>query len=281
VRILAFLGLAVLCQAQFQRTATLPNWVAVDSNIPYGPYKQTVLDVLRPKAPAAGKRPAVIVTHGGGWIAQVKERMIAGFCLPYLEKGFVVANVEYRLASVAKAPAAVTDVLEAARWFSDHADRYNVDRSRIVVTGESAGGELALMVGMTPESAGLGPVSKIAAVVNIFGVTDVAGQIAGPNARDYAVQWLPEQPGRLELAKRVSPLSYARKGLPAILTVHGDADEVVPYAQAVALHKALKQNGVDSELITVPGGRHGFTARQWDALLPRIFDFLRQRGILR
>jgi acetyl esterase/lipase len=163
----------------------------------------------------------------------------------FVRRGMVVANVEYRLAQAAPAPAAVNDVLKAAQWFQDHAAQYRVDRNRILATGGSAGGHLALMIAMmpiamTPASADLGPAIKIAAVIDFFGVADVADQVAGPNRRRYAEVWIPEQPDRLELARRVSPMTYVRKGLPPILALHGDADATVPYEQSVSLVKALK-----------------------------------------
>jgi acetyl esterase/lipase len=259
----------------------IPDSIAVDANVAYDQHKETVLDVYHPKAPATAKRPGLIVIHGGGWVGGEKEGMIAGFVLPYLEQGFVVANVEYRLAGVAKAPAAVTDVLYAAQWFIRNASKYNVDRKRIVVTGASAGGHLALMAGMTPKSAKLGPAAGLAAVVNIYGITDVEDQIEGQNQRDYAVTWLPEQPGRQELARRLSPMTYVRKDLPAILTIHGDADETVPYDHGYKLTKAIREAGGEAQLISVPQGKHGFTKEQWTGLLAQTFAFLKARGILR
>jgi len=132
---LLFLFVALGSALPGQEAPTLPDWVSVEANIPYGQYKETVLDVLRPKSASAQKRPGVIVIHGGGWVGGTKEAMVQRYCLPYLEKGFVVANVEYRLAKVAPAPAAVVDVLKAAAWFFQNAGKYNVDRKRIVVTG--------------------------------------------------------------------------------------------------------------------------------------------------
>jgi acetyl esterase/lipase len=201
------------------------------------------------------------------------------YCLPFIRHGFVVANVEYRLAKAAPAPAAVSDVLQAAKWFHDHAAQYKVDPNRILVSGGSAGGQLALMVGMTPGSAGLGPTVKIAGVIDFFGIADVADQLAGPNARDYAAQWIPEQANRLELAHQMSPMTYVRKGLPPILALHGDADPLVPYQQSVNLIKAVKSVGGDAELITIPGGKHGFTLQEMDELWPQIFKWLKQHKI--
>ena len=277
---LAAAGVAPPCVAQpYVFLDRLPDWVAIEKNIPYDRYPDTVLDILRPKGASHGNRPGMLMIHGGGWVRQKKERVVAGFCLPYLERGFVVANVEYRLAQAAPAPAAVEDSLKAVAWFCRNAAKYGVDRRRIVITGESAGAHLALMAGMAPKSAGFGSAPRVAAIVDVFGVTDVADQLAGPNARWYAAEWIPEQPGRMELARRLSPLNCVRKGLPPVLIIHGDADDAVPYDHSVRLAKALREAGVDVEMITVPAGKHGFTIPEWERLLPQTFEFLAKRGI--
>jgi dipeptidyl aminopeptidase/acylaminoacyl peptidase len=97
----------------------------------------------------------------------------------------------------------------------------------------------------------------VAAVVNWYGITDVAELLDGANMRMYAVQWLGSRPDRVDVARRLSPLTYLRKDLPPILTIHGDADPTVPYAHATRLHAALQQAGATSELVTIPNGRHG------------------------
>ena len=250
-----------------------------DANIRYGQYAETVLDVMQPRDPALKNRPAVIFIHGGGWVNGTKEAVVERFCVPFLEHGFVVANVEYRLANVAIAPAAVNDVLNAAKWFHDHASQYKVDPRKIVVSGGSAGGHLALMVGMVPEGSDLGPATRIAAIVNFYGITDVADQLSGPNMRRYAVTWVPDSPDRLTLAKHVSPMTYVRKGLPPVLTLHGDADQTVPYEQGANLTNALKQAGDKAELITVPGGKHGLTP-ELPELWPKIFQFLKKYKVM-
>src|SRR5438270_9327389 len=100
--------------------------------------------------------PTLIFIHGGGWTGGTKEgRDLA--ILPYLDMGMNVVNVEYRLARVAQAPAAVEDCRCALRWVIQHAKEYGVDVNKIVVSGDSAGGHLALTTGMLPASAGLGP----------------------------------------------------------------------------------------------------------------------------
>jgi len=249
------------------------------ANIRYDHYPETVLDILQPSAPSLADRPGVIVIHGGGWVEGNKEDMLELYCLPFVRRGMVVANVEYRLAKSAPAPAAVNDVLKAAQWFQDHAAQFKVDRKRIVVMGGSAGGHLALMTALTPTSADLGPSIKIAAVIDFFGIADVADQLAGPHQQPYAVAWIPEQSDRMEMARRLSPITYVRKGLPPILVLHGEADTTVPYEQSVALVKALKSAGDDAELITMPGGGHLFTAAQMEQLWPQIFQWLKKRKI--
>jgi acetyl esterase/lipase len=256
----------------------------IQANVHYDRYPETVLDILQPAAPSLADRPGVIFIHGGGWVEGDKESRFERFCLPFVRRGMVVANIEYRLAKAAPAPAAVNDVLKAAQWFQDHAAMYRVDPKRILVSGDSAGGHLALMTAMTPASAGLGPSSKIAAVVDFYGIADVADQITGDRQRPYAVAWVAQQPpdqqDRMELARRLSPITYVRKGLPPILALHGDADAVVPYEQSLTLVNALKNVGGDAELITVPSGQHGFTPAEMDRLWPQIFQWLKKRKLI-
>jgi len=277
VALVTALGLTALAQ---EPIPAIPDSVSVEANIPYDHYKETVLDIFQPKENSTAKMPGVIVIHGGGWVEGTKEGDVP-VCLRYVEKGFVCADVEYRLAKVATAPAAVTDVLNAAHWFETNAKKYNVDTKRIVVTGGSAGGHLSLMVGMTPKSAKLGPPARVAAVVDFYGITDVGDQLGGPHMQDYAVTWVPEQTGRLELATRVSPMTYARKGVPPILCIHGDADSTVPYEHSVKLVKALRDAGEDAELVSVPQGEHGFPKAKQDEIYEQsIWPFLKKHGIM-
>jgi len=243
------------------------------------------LDVYQ--ATSSAPAPVVLYIHGGGWTGGSKEGSVLR-AMPYLEMGFSVVNVEYRLARVALAPAAVEDCLCALRWVIRNAKQYNFDTTRIVVTGHSAGGHLALTTGMIPASAGLDrqcPGSeelKVAAVVNWYGITDVVDLLDGPNMKTYAVTWLSSLTNREEIARRVSPLTYVRKDLPPIITVHGDADPTVPYAHATRLNEALKQAGATHQLVTIPGGRHGgFPRDQMQRAYSEIRAFLRTHNVLK
>jgi acetyl esterase/lipase len=95
---------------------------------------------------------------------------------------------------------------------------------------------------------------KVAAIINWFGISDVADLVQGCNQRNYAAMWMGSQPDPLTIAKRVSPLNYVRAGLPPILSIHGDADLVVPHEHSTRLHQALSDAGVPNELVTIKGG---------------------------
>lgn len=274
--------LLTLLPALLHAQTQLPDWVSVERNIAYSTHDETVLDVYQSKRAAASKRPAVMVIHGGGWVGGKKENVFDRLCLPFLDKGFVVVNVEYRLAPGALAPAAVNDVLAASKWLHNNAGRYGIDKKRIIVTGDSAGGHLALMVGLTPKKAQLGPPTRVAAVINFYGITDVQDQLEGDHMRDYATKWLPDSlPDRQELARRVSPVSWVRRGAPPVLTIHGDADPIVPYEHGVDLTKELRNAGSDAEMIPVYQGAHGnFTPQQTADIFAQIFYFLEKRKIL-
>src|SRR5438309_9294286 len=265
--LLALLFVASLLQAQespLAWTARMEQTFKTFPNITYVTASnfEAKLDLYVTRTPEK-PLPTMIWIHGGGWTGGVKENR-AFVILPYLDAGMNVVNVEYRLAKVANAPAAVEDCRCALRWVIQHAKEYGIDVERIAVTGDSAGGHLALMTGMLPASAGLdrecpGPENlKVAAIVNWYGISDVSELLDGPNMKAYAVQWLGSASDREQIARRVSPLTYVRAGLPPVLTIHGDADPTVPYTQSVRLHKALTDAGVANELMTIPGGKHGF-----------------------
>lgn len=243
------------------------------------------LDVYTPQE-GSGPFPTVLYFHGGGWTAGSKESSVLTF-LPYLEMGWAVVNVEYRLARVSLAPAAVEDCLCALRWVIQNAKEYRFDTTKIVLTGNSAGGHLALTTGMIPPSEGLDRQCpgkedlKVAAIVNWYGITDVAELLDGPNQKTYAVTWLGSRPNRKEIAERISPLRYVRAGLPPILSIQGDADPTVPYTQSVRLRDALTKAGVRNELVTVPGGKHGgFSPKEMVRIYAKIQEFLRGAGLM-
>lgn len=237
------------------------------------------LDVYQFQTPTPNA--TLIYIHGGGWAGGPSKEQYQHWFLPFLHMGWNVVNVEYRSSAIALAPAAVEDCLCALRWVYKNAKQYNIDTTRLVTMGHSAGGHLALTTGMIPASAELdrqcpGPEDlKVAAIVNWYGITDVADVIDGPNTKTYAVKWLSSLPNRREVAKRVSPLTYLRAGLPPIITIHGDADPTVPYAHATQLHDGLNKAKVSNELVTVKGGKHGsFGVKPTQDAYAAILEFL-------
>ena len=245
------------------------------------------LDVYQ-KRNVTTPQPTLVYMHGGFWVAGNKEAAILALA-PWLEMGWNVVNVEYRLGAVALAPAALEDSLCALRFIAAPAQlmAYNIDPAKIVVTGESAGGHLALALGMIPDSAKLDlecaattPLPKVAAVIDWYGIYDVGDVIDGPNFRAAAARWFGSLPNRMEIAKRVSPMTYVRAGLPPIMIIHGDADPTVPYPQAVKLKADLDRLKVPNQLVTIPGGGHGnFTPEQRTMIYRNIREFLAKNGL--
>ena len=282
------LAVSISAQAQLSETAAwastlryriVPNVTYITAN-----NFDAKLDIYTPQGVAAPV-PTLIYIHGGGWVGGNKEGAILNI-LPYLEMGWAVVNVQYRLARISLAPAAVEDCRCALRWVIRNAKEYNFDVNKLVVSGHSAGGHLSLTTGMLPASAGLDRECygtedlKVAAIINWFGITDVNDLLEGPNLKSYAVQWLSSLPNREDVAKRVSPIHYVRAGLPPILTIHGDADPTVPYAHGVKLHEALTKAGVPNQLLTIPGGKHGgFTKQESLKIFAAIQEFLKKQGI--
>ncbi|MCI0698033.1 alpha/beta hydrolase [candidate division KSB1 bacterium] len=302
-----FVVLLAVFNASFgqAQTSSLDNWADyvageydILPNITYAIANNTELklDLYLPRDRSVAK-PTLILFHGGGWVAGQKERNVF-WLLPYLSMGWAAINVEYRVARNSLAPAAVEDCRCALRWATYNAKQYNLDASKFVLTGTSAGGHLALITGMLPAQAvfdrqcptadstrwakGTEPQAKVAAIINWFGITDVADLIDGPNAKHYAIEWFGSMSNRQELARQVSPLNYIRAGLPPIITIHGDGDDIVPYCQAVQLHAALDKAGVPNQLVTIRGAKHGGFGRQ-DLLscYAVIRDFFNKNNLLK
>src|SRR5579859_4484013 len=194
--ILPFTLLAASAFAQLSPTAAWATHVANEyqmyPNVTYLTMGETQLkmDIYRRRT-ATTPQPTIIYMHGGFWVAGNKEAAILNV-LPWMEMGWNVVNVEYRLGPNTLAPGALEDCFCALRYVAQQAMMYNVDVNRIVVTGESAGGHLALALGIIPESEGVDrecaantPLPKVAAVLNWFG----------------------SMPNRIEVAKRVSPMT--------------------------------------------------------------------------
>lgn len=297
---LAIAGLTFLCcfSCLSQPPPTSPillqiadrYWMQPD--VVYGSANNTPLklDIWYPRD-NPNPTPVLVYIHGGGWIFGSKEGAVYQL-LPYLERGWRVVNVEYRMAGNSLAPGSVEDTRCALRWIYRNAKQYNFDTSKIVLTGHSAGGHLSLITGMLPDGTALdnrcyadakhgdAPM-KVAGIVNWYGITDVNDLIQGPNVKNYAVMWMGSVPNAAEVARSVSPLTYVRSGLPPIITIHGDKDDVVPYTHATRLHDELQKTKNVHKLVTIKGGGHGmFQQQEYVTGFDEIWKFLRENRVM-
>lgn len=282
---------AAKAQASNENLLRIADRYWMQPDVVYGGANNTALklDVWYPRD-NPNPTPTLVYIHGGGWIFGSKEGSVYQF-LPYLEKGWRVVNVEYRMAGNSLAPGAVEDTRCALRWIYRNAKQFNFDTTKIVLTGHSAGGHLSLITGMLPDKTPLdnrcyadekyGDVKmKVAAIINWYGITDVNDLIQGVNLKNYAVMWMGSMANASETAKTVSPLTYVREGLPPILTIHGDKDDVVPYTHATRLKDALDKAKVPNKLHTVKNGGHGmFELKEYVSANEEIWKFLKEHKI--
>jgi len=231
-------------------------------------------------------RPTVIQIHGGGWISGDKID-VANWLTHYVKKGWNVVNLNYRIGNNS-APAAIDDVMCAVKWIVENAKAYYFDSNKLVMTGFSSGGTLALLAAMLNRAPGLhecyvGEQLKIRAVINWFGITDIErleSFLATNNRPNYPLRWIGDKTNIKAFSQRFSPIHNVTANTRATLTIHGDKDTIVPYDQATALHHALEKNGVKNQLLTLQGGTHGgFTESQYQDAFKGIFKFLDEVGV--
>lgn len=217
------------------------------------------LDLHRPAG--KGRAPVLVFLHGGGWARGEPPKSWTGF-RRFVEAGYAVVSVQYRLSGTARAPAAVQDARCAMAWAARNADRYQLDPHNIVVMGSSAGAHLALLAGMMGAKADIdlaacGAVPRAAAIVDFYGPSDLRPESVGAWHSPSITKWIGEGADAPALAARMSPLTWVRKDQPPVFIVHGDADDVVPIQSSQLLKAALDKAGVASEFHVVPGGGHG------------------------
>lgn len=232
--------------------------------------------------------PVLVYVHGGGWNHGEKPKTAKPF-ETWMDAGFSVVSVEYRLVDEAPAPAALQDVRCALSWVQANAAAYHFDLSRVVLYGASAGAHLALLAAVLPAKNDFDLPScnsqpKIAAVLDFFGPYHLESNVEGAYGGTSTKRWMGENPipNLRGKEKLMSPATYVRAGLPPIFIVHGDADPTVPYRNSVMLHQDLDRLSVPNEFHTVPGGLHG---RFGDETEKRIelqsLQFLQAQGVLK
>lgn len=284
--LLLFLGFALIAQAQEKQKppSAIPPGTTEHRNLAYvadGHERQKLDLFLPPKAD--WPLPVVVWVHGGGWAKGDKENSPA---MMFLDKGYAVASINYRLSHHAVFPAQIEDCKAAIRWLRGNAKKYNLNPDRIGVWGGSAGGHLASLLGTTAavkdlEGTGgnLDQSSRVQAVINWFGPTDLMQMPESTRARaNSLIGKLLGGPAeeKKELAARANPIRYVTKDAPPFLIIHGDQDKLVPLQQSELLVEALKKAGVEVKLVVVKGGGHGtrphFDTPENRKLMVEFFD---------
>lgn len=213
--------------------------------------------------------PLIIWVHGGAFRMGSKEDKVP---LAYLAAGYAVASINYRLSQHAIFPAQIEDCKAAVRWLRAQAQRFNLDPRRFGAWGESAGGHLVAMLGVTGAvkefevGENLEESSHVEAVVDYFGPTDFL-QMDAHRLPDGMVHDAPDSPeselvgGPIQenedKVARANPITYVTQDAAPFLIVHGEVDPLVPHHQSELLAAMLKRSGVAVSFYTVKGGGHG------------------------
>jgi acetyl esterase/lipase len=255
------------------------------------------LDLLVPLA--QGRHPLVVYVPGGGFVVSPKAAAVR--MRRYVASaGYVVASVEYRTTRQgATYVEGVSDIRAAIRFLQAHADEYGVDMDRIAVWGESAGGYLASMVGLTNGDGRLNPDgTKVIAVIDKFGASSLDRLAEGfdqktidaTNAPGSAIaryihgpqgQLVTDSPAAL---KASDPITYVSSNSPPFLLFHGSDDRLVSPVQTALLHGALRAAGAGSTRYLIKGAGHGDIAiksgeeKFWTTvpMMNILVDFLRR-----
>jgi acetyl esterase/lipase len=261
-------------------------------------YRPLILDLYKPGS-SRQPRPLVIYIHGGGWIGGHTRHSGAfedwpGVLASLAARGYVVASVEYRLSSEAPFPAAVQDVKAAIRWLRAHANEFGIDKSRAVVWGGSAGGQLAGLVGAScgvaaleppgaaanqrpePGAAAAKPVADARTLESVesdcaqgviawYGVFDFSHILRDTEGqpRNPEYRYLGCAPGSCSAATvaMASAITHVDAKDPPVLMIHGVNDRTVPVEQSRSYLAALRSKGVKAELVEIPDVEHSFIGK--------------------
>lgn len=252
-------GAALAAEAYARpHTKELPNPVYRLSDIAFlGAARKEKLDVYFPAGAKRADRPAVVFIHGGGFTGGDKaEYRSASVSADLCRAGYVVVSCNYKLGPMTQAgvwPQNIADCRNAVRWVRAQAKELGVNPDKIAVAGGSAGGYLALMVGLSDDKTGPGgnpaakQSAKVSAVIDMYGIVNFAKRGKG------------EVPGALPAEQAAYfPESQCDAQDPAVLILHGTADTTVDIAQSDDMAKALRAAKTSYEYIIVEGAPHTF-----------------------
>lgn len=244
----------------------LPEGVDVIRDIEYANVDghSLTLDVYRPfDWPDLENTPVVIWVHGGGWKNGSKDRCPAAFLA---QGSLAVVSINYRLLDQAQWPSQINDCYAAVRWVRKNAKMYGFG-DKIGVWGGSAGGHLVALMGTRDFDGEEEISSKVQAVCDFFGPSDLLTMPPNMVANGRTRAEVEKSNGALllgkpvmdvpELAHDASALHQVSEGDAPFLIIHGAEDPGVPLDQSERLHEKLKAAGVESELVVLPGAKHG------------------------
>ena len=294
-----------LAAGKYQHGYTIP--AASHLNLPYaGKSSAQILDLYIPAG--TGPFPVVINIHGGGFRSGDKAMLDTSIQAALLSAGYAVASINYRLSGEAVFPAAVQDAKAAVRFLRANAVRYQLDKHRFVAFGQSAGGNIASMLGATGDVAAtrsrglpfddpaLGNTdesSAVQAVIDWFGPTDFT-QMDAQSTAQGCVNFDPHNPATsLEstymgvkvgdstnnaIVQESNPITYLTRNAPPYHLVKGSTDCNVPAGQSRLLFEALQTLGVASSLTVFEGAGHGTPKSTWLAptTIQGMLDFIRR-----
>ncbi len=258
----------------------------VDRNITYSTAfgQPEQLDVYVPKGvPPAGGWPVIVAIHGGGWRKQDKRDYGPRIASAFVPQGYVVVAPNYPLSSPGNPtwPINLEDLQTAVRWVRLNAGTFNINAGRIVAMGESAGANLADLLGTGSPFAGSASSvdsAAVEAVVSFSAPTDLALlYTASPAAGKAAAQMLggppAAVPGKYVAASPVDQVSPVDS---PFFLVHGADDPLVPVSQSEELAVALTDAGVRNQLVVIPGAGHDldFPIKTPRNLVFQILEFL-------
>jgi acetyl esterase/lipase len=243
--------------------------VQVKEDISYRPGNPLwTLDLYTPSGPAA-KRPAVVLIHGGGWRTGDKRGGGMKNEAEHLaERGYVAASVDYRLVKQGVLLAdCIQDVKNAVRWLRANAGQYGIDTDHIGATGASAGGHLALVLGVSGGVAELegdgthrDQSSRVQAVVSFAGpvtLEKLPAETRVPGEHPFRILFNGTPDQKPEAWKLASPARLVTKDDAPLLMVQGMLDETVPTDQPDALLAAYRDAGLDAAVLKVSLAGHG------------------------
>ena len=240
------------------------------------------MDIIMPKAwEGHAPCPCVVWICGGAYMMMNRSVWIPDL-MHIARAGYVVASIEYRTSNHAQFPAQLMDAIAAVRYLRAHAKEYCIDPNCIYAMGESAGGTMACLLGVTggrPEfeqGDHLDQSSSVSGVVDFYGITDVSREAVrlDTGVPSWTMDAFLGENFSQEEAAAGSAIHYVSEQTPPCLIFHGTSDKLVPIAQSTRFYEVLQAKGVYAELYLVEGAAHGDDLFYQDEVMDKVVAFL-------